>query len=361
MLTRTMMVTFVAALTISLGGIATHAAEWGLKKGSIELASPARLTFGPEHVLLIGDAKAATVYAVDVSPHDVDKSRAKVSSSRLAEMVGLALKSKGPAKINDIAVNPTNKIVYVSATVGDKHLLAYMSGAKIAPCPLIDVKMAKTTLPNVPEDKITGSGRRKGNRRLESITDMAYHENKVYVSGLTNKSAPSALREIPFPFVGQAADANIEFYHGAHGRMEDYPAARAFVPFVIDGQPNLLAGFTCTPLVRFPVKDLSKEMKITGTTVAELGNRNRPLDMIVYQKNNKHYLLIANSARGVMKVSTDKIGRSDGIKTRVSGGGVAGQTYDTIKSLEGTTQLDKYDDEHAIVLIGDKLSVVPLP
>ncbi len=41
-----------------------------------------------------------------------------------------------------------------------------------------------------------------------------------------------------------------------------------------------------------------------GTTIAELGNRNRPTDMIVYSKDGKDYLLIANTSRGVMKVPT---------------------------------------------------------
>jgi hypothetical protein len=36
-----------------------------------------------------------------------------------------------------------------------------------------------------------------------------------------------------------------------------------------------------------------------GTTIAELGNRNRPTDMIVYRKGGKDYLLIANTSRGV--------------------------------------------------------------
>lgn len=361
MLNRILTVAVIATLLSPLGMTAAHAAEWGLKEGTIELKSAARLAFGPDHTLFIGDPKAATVYALDVSGHDVDKSKSKVSSPYLSKMVALALKGKPPAQINDIAVNSANGIVYVSATVGGKHALVYMSGAKLAPVSLKNVKMAKTTLPNVPADKVTGEGRRKGNKRLESITYLAYHENKVYVSGLTDRAAPSAIREIPFPFVGQAADANIEFYHGAHGRVEAYPAARSFVPFVIDGKPNLLAGFTCTPLVRFPVKDLSSEMKIKGTTVAELGNRNKPLDMIVYEQGGKHYLLIANSARGVMKVSTEKIGRSEGITSRVSGGGIAGQEFETIKALDGATQLAKYDDKHVLVLIGDKLSTVPLP
>ncbi len=56
-------------------------------------------------------------------------------------------------------------------------------------------------------------------------------------------------------------------------------------------QPHVLAAYTCTPLVKFPLSDLKPGEKVKGTTIAELGNRNRPLDMIVYQKDGKDYVL----------------------------------------------------------------------
>ena len=73
-----------------------------------------------------------------------------------------------------------------------------------------------------------------------------------------------------------------------HGRSEDNRPIQAFVPFNIGGEPNLLAGYTCTPLVKIPVAKFDSD-KITGTTVAELGNRNTPLDMIVYNQHGKDF------------------------------------------------------------------------
>jgi hypothetical protein len=43
---------------------------------------------------------------------------------------------------------------------------------------------------------------------------------------------------------------------------------------------------------------------------------NRPLDIVAYEKEGKSYLLIANSARGVMKVSTENIEKQAGMKLR---------------------------------------------
>ena len=116
----------------------------------------------------------------------------------------------------------------------------------------------------------------------------------------------------------------------------------------IGGKMHILAGYQCTPLVKFDIEDLKGGKKLRGTTVAELGNRNRPLDMISYMKSGKEFLLIANSDRGVMKVSTSGIDKSEGITSHING--TAGLTYETIGSLKGVMQLDKYDDQHALIL-----------
>ena len=86
-----------------------------------------------------------------------------------------------------------------------------------------------------------------------------------------------------------------------------------------------------------------------GTTIAELGNRNRPTDMIVYNKGGKDYLLIANTSRGVMKVPTEGFAAAGGItapvKTETSGVG-----FEPVTSLKGVEQLDLLDAQRAIVL-----------
>ena len=86
-----------------------------------------------------------------------------------------------------------------------------------------------------------------------------------------------------------------------------------------------------------------------GTTVAELGNRNRPLDMIIYQQDGQDYVLMANSARGLMKISTDGIASIEGISDRIQG--TAGLEYDTIDDIQGVVQLDRLNTGHALVMI----------
>ena len=340
----------VLALVAVVSANFLPAAELGLKTGSPTIQSAGALAFGPDGILFVGDAKAATIVAIDTASMSGDPAKVSLKVEGVEKQLAAALKANA-VTINDMAVNPVNGDVFFSLTRDGNAALARLTpDGKFSEFSTKDVKYSQVTLPNPPEDKITGEGRRRRNRRMESITDLAYVEGKLVVAGLSSEEAPSTVREIEFPFNNANSGVNLEIFHAAHGRTENYAAVRTFVPFNIDGEPSILAGFTCTPLVKFPIKDLTGGKKIEGTTVAELGNRNRPLDMIVYEKNGKHFLLAANSARGVMKISTEGIGKNPGLKEPVRGGGTAGQEYETIESLEGVVQLDRLNDTHAIVV-----------
>jgi hypothetical protein len=154
----------------------------------------------------------------------------------------------------------------------------------------------------------------------------------------------------------------VEIYHGALGRFETRSPVRTFVPFKIGNEPHLLAAYTCTPLVQFPLSDLRPGAKIKGKTIAELGNRNKPLDMIVYNKGGKDYLLLANSSRGIMKIGTDDIEKSESITDKVAD--KKGLAYETIESWKGVDQLDHFGKENALVLRrgeGGSLDLQSLP
>ena len=104
--------------------------------------------------------------------------------------------------------------------------------------------------------------------------------------------------------------------------------------------------------------------KVMGTTIAELGNGNRPIDMIVYKKDGKEFLLMSNTSRGVMKIPTDRFASEPGIKAPVRE--KAGIAYETIESLKGIEQLDLLDAAHSLVLARSaegalNLQAVPLP
>lgn len=329
---------------------------FGLNPGKVELQSAGPLAFGPSGILFVGDTKAATVWAIDTGDKTGDANQVRLNVEGLTGQVAALLKaSSDNVQINDLLVNPASGQVYLSVMVkGEKAQAAVIridAKGTLSSLALDNIPQAKVTLPNPPEDKVVGEGPRAQNRRLESITDLAFYEGRLIVSGSSADKASSTVRSINFPFQQADTGANVEIFHAAHGRVEDNATIRAFVPFMIDGEPNLLAGFTCTPLVKFPLNGLNAGKKVRGTTVAELGNRNRPLDMIVYKKGGRDYLLMANSARGVMKISTEEIERKEGLTEPVKDGNTAGQKFETIKELVGVVQLDKLNSTHAVLLV----------
>jgi hypothetical protein len=355
-------------LSMSLG----QAADWGMKEGTPDIKSAGALAFGPDGILFVGDTKAATIFAIATGDTKAQPAPVKIQLAGLNKQVATLLGATPEnVVINDLATNPLSGSVYLSVTKGQgaeaaPAIVRVGEEGKLSEVSLKKIAFQKVVLPDAPEDKEISRNGRTQNLRNDSITDLAYAEGKVFASGLAAGSSPSSVHQIPFPFAEGLTGTSVEIYHGAHGRVEDYAAIRTFVPIHINGEPSLLAGFVCTPLVKFPINDLKSSEKARGTTVAELGNRNRPLDMIVYKKDGKDFLLLSNSARGVMKISTENIARNDGITTHVKDGTTAGQAFETVKELEGVVQLDRFGEDNVIVLVqsangSQDLRTVPLP
>lgn len=355
----------VALMGTLLATQATANDHWGLKPGTIELKSAGALTFGPDGVLFVGDAVGGAIYAIQTSDDKPDGSRVDLNiedlQTSLAKTLGV---SEADVKVNDLAVNPVSGNIYLSVAAGKPAhpAIARIDSKGRLSKVSFDVPHSRVVLTDAPDSKVG----RRGDPRNDSITDLAFREGKLLVAGLAKGQSPSTVREFTFPFGDGATATNIEIFHAAHGKVEDHAAVRTFVPLLIDGEASLLAGFTCTPLVRFPIKALKSGDKVRGTTVAELGNYNRPLDMVVYEKNGETYVLMANSARGVMKISMANIQNNPGLTEPVKGGGTAGQAFETISELQGVEQLDLLSDTHAVILAKTKagtfdLSTVALP
>jgi hypothetical protein len=365
---RTLQLTLAAAALLALAGPTNAAALTdSLKDGTVELKSAGPLAFGPDGVLFIGDAIGGAVYAVATNDTKAGTGDVQVPKidEKIAGKLGTAAKE---LRIADMAVNPASGNVYLSVARGKGPeapaviIRVSRDGTKVDEFALTNVKCAKAALQS-PNEK----------QRAQSITGMKFLADKgtgiqvgngrLIVAGLANEEFASTLRVIPFPFAEGQKPTGVEIFHTSHNKTETGSPIRTFTPFESKGETYILAAYTCTPLVRIPVADLKPGSKIRGTTIAELGNRNVPLDMVPYQKDGKDYLLIANSARGVMKVDASGATKAEGLTARVAD--KAGIPYETIETLKGVEHLDQLDKEKAVILVkaadGYNLQTINLP
>jgi hypothetical protein len=338
----------VAALCLTAALARGDARTASVKKGAPDLKSAGPLAFTPDGILLVGDTKGAALFALDTGDHAPAAEKRSVEVTDLAGKIAAMLGTDSKQiMINDLAVNPRSGNVYLSVSRGrgpdaTPVIVRVNADGKVEDVPLENVQFTKAELPNAP-----GADSRQ---RVESITDLAFADGRVFVAGLSNEEFSSRLIAIPYPFSSDGFDgAAVEIYHGSHGRFETKSPIRTFVTYRIANEPYMLAAYTCTPLVKVPVSELKAGAHIKGTTIAELGNHNRPLDMIVYQKDGKDYILMTNSSRGVMKIPTEGAGSAQGIVQQVPD--KKGLAYETIAGLKGAEQLDQLDDHHAVLLL----------
>jgi len=372
---RTILGVAIGILALSLATSArAEGLAAGMKEGKPSFKSMGPIAFDPDGILFVADTKAAAITAISTGDTKAAAGAKPVSVESVDQKIA-ALLGTSPEQllINDVAVNPASRNVYVAVTRGRGPdgvpvLLRVSGGGTIEPVALDKVKFSRAELPDAPTDGVVGDGRRQSNPRQESITDVAFFQDRVIVAGLSNEEFASTLRAIPFPFKTVADGTSVEIYHSAHARFETRAPVRTLVPVTVGKEPYVLAAYTCTPLVQFPVKALEPKAKIRGKTIAELGNRNRPLDMIVYEKDGKEFLLLANSSRGVMKIDADNLESAEPIEEPVKDGAQKGLGVQAVQGWTGVEHLDLFDNAHALVLRrpnGEKgsanLETLPLP
>lgn len=322
------------------------------------------LAFGPNGVLFAADTQGAAIYALELG--DMASGAAGAGDvagidEKIAALLGSAV---ADITVTDLAVHPTTKNVLVGVMRGQgtdarPGLVRVDGSGKLTALAIDKMRHTKAALPNAP---VANTAARR-NPRADSITDMTFVDGKLIVAGLSNEEFASKLRTIAYPFAAVEPGTSVEIYHGNHGALETRSPVYAFVPYTVGNTPHLIAGYLCTPLVKFPVASLGGKDKVVGTTIAELGAGNRPIDMLVYRKDGKEFLLVSNTSRGVMKIPTDGFATAAPITSRI--GGTAGIPFETIATMTGVVQMDLLDAGRSIVLVraasGLNLQAVPLP
>lgn len=350
----------LAALSAGRTGVTAAVPEEGPA-----LQSVGPMTFGPDGLLFAADTTAAIIYALDLGAQAAGGKPGAADVPGIDQKIASMLGSDPAAiRVTDLAIHPKTRHAYVSVMRGTgadaRPVLLRVDGdGRIEPIAIEKVKYTKVTLPNAPA--ATTEGRR--NPRADSVTDMAFVDGKLIVAGLSNEEFASKLRTFAYPFAAADPGTSVEIFHGNHGQLETRAPVYTFIPYTIDNTPHVIASYTCTPLVKFPMHSL-KGTKVVGTTIAEFGAGNRPLDMILYKKDGREFLLMSNNNRGVMKIPTAEFGSAPAITARVTTP-TGGVPYETIASMKGVEQMDLLDAQRSIVLArtasGLSLSAVALP
>jgi len=318
------------------------------------------LAFAPDGTLFAADRSSASIVAMTLGAQAAGKANGTADVTDLTGRIGALLGTDAAGvTITDLAVSPVSHNSFISVMRGSgpdaKAALVRVDGAgAIDLVGLETVTFTSVSLPNPAAVNPRGRG-----GRAQSVTDMAFVDGQLYVAGLSNEEFASKLWSTPYPFASVDRGASIEIYHGNHGALETRAPVMAFVPYKIGSELNILAGYTCTPLVKIPVKSLQAGTKVVGTTIAEFGAGNQPLDLFVYQKDGKDFLLMSNSRHGVLKVGTDGLASASAITAPV--GGTAGVPFEKIASMTDVQQMDRLDATRGIVIANGNLTAVILP
>ena len=323
----------------------------GFQNGTPEIKSIHALTFGDDGILFLGDSKGAMIYAIDtkdkVRRTDVEDVSMEKVDVLIAEALGTTVES---ITIQDMAVNPLSKKTYLAVhSLDGSPVLLVVEGAQITHFPLHDISYSARAVPDpVAED---AKDRRGRSLRKWAISDMDYFDGKLFISGLSNQEFSSALSMVPFPFDDDHELATLEIWHAAHGKYETHSPIKTFKATMINGEPTIIASYTCTPLVLFPISTLENGKHVKGRTVAELGNRNTPLDIISMEKAGKSYVLMSNTSRALMKISYEKLESFDQSITEPlsTRGGTAGVEFLNLPLVQ-VQQMDKLDDDRFLLL-----------
>jgi hypothetical protein len=348
--------------------------EFGLRRGKVDLRSAGPITFGPAGILFLADSAAATVFAVDVADPGPEGGSEPFDLADVDARVGSFLGCEpGDVVIKDMAVHPLTHNVYLSVQRGHGEAaqpalirISRLDGA-VADVPLDEVPFAAAAIGDAPaeDDERLDTTLPLGDEgeeitfgeltirllrqpiRTATVTDMAYAGGTLLIAGLSNEEFSSRLRRIPFPFRDGGTGSSLEIFHVSHGKWETAAPIRAFVPY--DGGASILASYTCTPVVHFPLADLTAGGKAVGRTVAELGAVNQPLDMVSFAQDGQEYLLVANSAHGLVKIACRDIDSQAPLTEPTQPVGVPRET----KDLQGIRRLANLGDGYVLALQSD--------
>ncbi len=295
-----------------------------LKVNAQKVKSLGVMEFSDEGILFVGDNISGAIIAFDFRSESKATTKLEINvydvDSQIAAILGT---SQSKIQINDIAVHPVSDEVYLSITRGHgaealPALVKVDAQNQLTNIDLANCEFTSQILNNVPDSSqriglrgTMGSpptkkeiAKSKRPLRILSIVDMEYHNGELFVAGINNEEFCSVLRRIPYPFNGTESISNIEMYNIAHDQYESRAPIRSMVVKNIDGIDQLVAAYTCSPLVLIPLSELKDSAKVKARTIGDMGN-GQPVDMIPFNLNGEEMILVTNNSRSPLYIPVE--------------------------------------------------------
>jgi hypothetical protein len=281
----------------------------GAPAGPVRSVGP--MAFVDADTVVVADWIGGELHAVQLPP--VAPGPAKVFNLKdISAPIARALRTQ-PDKLRfeDMAFRPQAGLAYITVSVGHARsrpapaLVGVDSDGKVAVIDLAKARHSSVPIRNPPAaDKRLW---RDVPQATLTVTDLVFHEGKLYVAGLSNASFASTLRVYDYPFNGTAKTTSIEIYHAVHDQIETRAPIRKMAVVTLNDESTLLAAYTCTPLVTIPLKALVDGAHVTGKTIAELGWGSSPVDMVAFDTGEGPMMLLANSHKSADLMSVAAI------------------------------------------------------
>jgi hypothetical protein len=278
------------------------------------------LTFNDAGVLFAGDNVAGTILAVDLTAESSAEASFEINVYNIDEKVAAVLgTTKNNVHLIDLAVHPKSGEVYLSVTRGhgSDALPALVKVDAEGQLHIVDLSLLEIsvqTLQNLPDHhrrvalRGTGSSptikeiaKSKRSLRMLSIVAMEYYQGELFVAGINNEEFCSVLRRMPYPFNGTESISNIEMFHIVHDQYESRAPIRAMSVKNIDGKDQMIAAYTCSPLVLIPLDEIKDRAKVKARTIGDMGN-GQPIDMVPFQANGQEMLFVTNNSRSPLVI-----------------------------------------------------------
>lgn len=305
--TKGFTISLAAALTIGTAALA---------ETNLDIKFAGALEFTEEGTLFVGDNYNGAIYAFEMpaasGPKQIMPSSIANIDAKIAELLGVGIHA---IELNDMVSHPISHDLYISVTrigssASQPAIIQVTQDQQVRLVDLASLDFQKQELMEFPDGKTTFSVRGMGPMppltrdiakgeiplRTLAIMDMEYYAGELFVAGVAYDNFLSSLRRMPYPFDGNQGITNVEMYHITHDQYESRAPIRAMSVQEIDGKPQLVAAYTCSPIVLVPLEDIQDGAKISANTIMDYGN-GQPLDMIPFQMQDQTMLLVTNDSR----------------------------------------------------------------